>query len=221
MSQTFNIYCERTGPGLWTEPLNAVTNGAFLLVAILAALEWRKRPPDALVGVLILLTAAISVGSFLFHTAATRWAMLADSIPIGLFVFLYFFLALRRFLGWSMVLVLVGLALFAAASAVVIPLLEVLFGGSAGYLPPLIALLGFGALLVGEGDPRGAAMVAAGGIFAASLAFRVLDASVCASFPLGTHFLWHLLNAAVLAVLLRAALVSDPDIRHPRPRESD
>jgi hypothetical protein len=31
-----------------------------------------------------------------------------------------------------------------------------------------------------------------------------LDARLCDSLPLGTHFLWHLLNGAVLAILLVA-----------------
>lgn len=221
MNEVFDIYCERTGAGFWAEPLNAISNVTFLLVAIWAFTEWRKRPVDIPVGMLIALTAAISIGSFLFHTLATRWAMMADSIPIGLFVFMYFFVSLRRFLGWSLVLVTVNLILFAGASALAIPFLAVVFGGSAGYLPPLMALLALGALLVGKGDPRGAAMVAAGGVFALSLTFRVLDGPLCASMPIGTHFFWHLLNAVVLAILLRAALQPNPDIRRERRIEMD
>jgi hypothetical protein len=40
-----------------------------------------------------------------------------------------------------------------------------------------------------------------------SLVFRSIDQAVCASFPLGTHFLWHCLNGLVLYLLLRAALI--------------
>jgi hypothetical protein len=53
-------------------------------------------------------------------------------------------------------------------------------------------------------------LVLAAMIFTLSLALRTIDAAACEAFPLGTHFLWHLLNAAVLYVLLRAAM------RHPR-----
>jgi len=31
-----------------------------------------------------------------------------------------------------------------------------------------------------------------------------VDQAVCASFPLGTHFMWHLLIAAMLGVMLTA-----------------
>lgn len=38
-----------------------------------------------------------------------------------------------------------------------------------------------------------------------SLTMRSIDNALCGSLPLGTHWLWHLLNALVLYLLLRAA----------------
>ena len=38
-----------------------------------------------------------------------------------------------------------------------------------------------------------------------ALTFRTVDLSVCSYIPMGTHFLWHLLNALVLYRLLIAA----------------
>jgi hypothetical protein len=35
-----------------------------------------------------------------------------------------------------------------------------------------------------------------------SLAFRTIDAPLCAGWPLGTHFLWHLLNGAMLGWMI-------------------
>ena len=34
-SEPLNLYCERLGPGLWAEPLNAVSNAAFFIAAAL------------------------------------------------------------------------------------------------------------------------------------------------------------------------------------------
>jgi hypothetical protein len=45
-------------------------------------------------------------------------------------------------------------------------------------------------------------------IFAISLTFRTVDIAICPQFPLGTHFIWHILNAVVLYVLLRTALIA-------------
>ena len=35
-----------------------------------------------------------------------------------------------------------------------------------------------------------------------SLTFRTLDAPLCAALPLGTHFLWHILNAVMLGWMI-------------------
>jgi len=46
-------------------------------------------------------------------------------------------------------------------------------------------------------------------VFLVSIAFRSIDNAVCPVLPLGTHFLWHCLNACVLYLLLCAAM-ADP-----------
>ena len=53
----------------------------------------------------------------------------------------------------------------------------------------------------GCGAPRGVAA-----LFAVSLAFRTLDRAVCPVWPLGTHAVWHLLNAGVLYGLIAVAV---------------
>jgi len=40
-----------------------------------------------------------------------------------------------------------------------------------------------------------------------------MDHAICVVFPLGTHFIWHLLNAAVLLVLLDAAISASVEAR--------
>ncbi|PWT93645.1 MAG: hypothetical protein C5B56_00365, partial [Proteobacteria bacterium] len=55
-----------------------------------------------------------------------------------------------------------------------------------------------------------AAIGLAAGLFCVSLVFRTIDRTICGAFPLGTHFVWHMLNAVVLFVLLRAAILFKP-----------
>jgi hypothetical protein len=50
-------------------------------------------------------------------------------------------------------------------------------------------------------------MVVATGVFVLSFIARTLDMPVCPAFPLGAHFLWHLLNAILLYLLMRAAIL--------------
>jgi hypothetical protein len=59
------------------------------------------------------------------------------------------------------------------------------------------------AMLLRDRAPATARGLAIGaGILVLSLAFRTLDLRVCAGFPLGTHFLWHLLNAVMLGWMI-------------------
>ena len=106
-----DAYCERTDAGYWSEPLNAVTNAAFLVAAFVM---WRRvrRQGLALPLVLVGLLAAIGIGSYLFHTHATRWAATADTTPIGLFILTYLYAANRHFWGWPVWASLLGTAAF-------------------------------------------------------------------------------------------------------------
>jgi hypothetical protein len=81
-----------------------------------------------------------------------------------------------------------------------------LLNGSVGYLPALAALIAV-ALTARERSTRHNLGLAAV-IFAISLAFRTVDIAICPQFLLGTHFIWHILNAVLLYVLLRTAMTA-------------
>lgn len=203
-------YCERTSAAFWAEPLNALSNLAFVATAVVAwvwTLRAGRRDPglDLLIGI----TAAIGVGSFLFHTLATPWAALADVLPILLFIIVYLVLICRRWFGlgwrWSLALGLAYLPVSLGARLV----WRTVAGGTGAlgaYLPALAALLGCALLLARRRHPASPWLAAAAALFALSLAFRSLDLPLCAAVPMGTHFLWHLLNGILLAFLLRAML---------------
>lgn len=200
-------YCERLSGDFWGEPINAVTNGAFLIAAALALSSWRRG--DKAVAALIALVFAIGIGSFLFHTMPQRWTLLADVVPIQLFAFGYFALALRRFLAWSPIAVLLGTLAFLGFAfglqAGLAPLLPAGMRGSAGYAAFLLALIGM-ALACARRHPAVAGLLAlAAAAFALSLTLRSLDPVLCDAVPFGLHWGWHLLNALVLWLLLRAA----------------
>lgn len=204
-------YCERLSDAFWAEPLNALTNGAFILAAfaglVLFLREGRRDwPAELLIG----LVFAIGVGSFLFHTMPQRWTLLADVVPIQLFAFFYFGLALRRFLKLSLAASVIGTLAFLGASLVLsdalAPLLPPAARGSAGYASFVLALFGIAAALWWRNRAVAVLIGAAGLVFAVSLTLRSLDGALCQTVPFGTHFLWHLMNALVLFLLLRAAI---------------
>ena len=230
LSEHVFLYCERgTSTLLLAEPWNAASNAGFILVGLIAIDLLLRRPVEQrsadqfLLAALILL---IGLGSLSFHVFANRGTELADVIPINIFMLVYLGVALNRFLGtppgWTVLLV-IGFAAIAVIAgqlkcwdgAIGIPGPDVTgaspcLNGSVGYLPALFALIIIG-VLMRERDHRAAAFVLwAAAIFAVSITLRSADLSVCGDVAyeghkIGTHFIWHLLNAGVLFLLFLAS----------------
>lgn len=193
-----DAYCERLGPGYWAEPVNALTNAAFVLAAMLV---WPYA--RGLGRAMCVLLAVIGVGSWLFHTHANRLTGVMDTTPILAFILLYVFAASRDLLGlrgWMAGLAVLG---FFPFSALLVPVFRDLgMGSSSGYAPVPVLILIYAALLWRRrpGVARGLAVGA--GILCLSLAARMADMPICGRFPLGTHFLWHILNAVMLGWMI-------------------
>jgi hypothetical protein len=217
-------YCERGGdPSFWAEPLNAISNGAFIIAGLIAGVQLARAPraDRALFEwALVVLVLIIGVGSFLFHTYATRWAVLADTIPISVFMLAYLGYALCRFVKMPWIGILLALALFYATihffqgitcSNELLPITRAAgkrcFNGTLGYAPAFFALVLVAIALFWRRHPAAPYLLVAAVVFLASMTLRTIDIEVCKlTRGLGTHFLWHILNAVVLYVLLLAAI---------------
>jgi hypothetical protein len=134
-------------------------------------------------------------------------------LPIAVFIYSYFLLAMRRYLSLGLVAAIAVTVLFAAFNMSFDRLwLGILPGmtlnGSVGYVPAALALFAVG-IVCGVSGMRdaGRALLTAACVFALSLLFRSIDDTVCTRMPAGTHFLWHVLNALMLGLLLKAAIV--------------
>lgn len=223
-------YCERgTDTALWAEPLNAVSNAGFFLAALIfwQCLLWRPREQrSADHYLLIALVFLIGLGSLAFHLFATAGTELADVIPITVFMLVYLGVALNRFLsvppGWTVLLVAGFAGLMAAAAQVhcwdggiglagTAEGSKTCLNGSMSYLPALAAMIIVG-MLAAERRHRAAPYVlGAAVVFIVSVLLRSLDFVFCDEVTIdgrdvGTHFMWHLLNAVVIFLLLRATL---------------
>ena len=217
-SATIDIYCERLSPDFWAEPVNALTNAAFVLAALWGAVTARRLGVTHPVAWLLIgLAGLIGVGSFLFHTHATVWAALADVAPIWTFVAVFVLAAMRYLMGMSPARVALVSGLVIAAAVLTARLLAMTEGtgapdapdplnGSGQYAPALLALVVFAVLTRWRGHPSANWIAAATGVFLLSLTFRTLDRDICDAIPLGTHFLWHLLNGLMIALLLQMFL---------------
>lgn len=207
-----DIYCERLGPEFWAEPINAISNLAFIIAALIGVREAQRRGCfTGWIAVLCGLAFCIGVGSFLFHTFAQRWAGLADVIPILLFILTYLFAAAHYLFGlrWAVAIpsaiVAFGIALLARKGVLLLASKEQL-NGTEGYAPALALLLGSAILLAVMGKPAAKWIGAASAVFIASMGARIADVHVCSAFPVGTHFLWHSLNGLMIGILLVAII---------------
>lgn len=194
-------YCERLGPGFWAEPVNALTNLAFLIAA---AVMWGRVRGMPMARAMCAVLAAIGVGSWLFHTHANRLTGLMDVLPIVVFILLYVYAASRDFLRlpvWAAGLATVGFVPYAIVLTPVfrsLPFFEV----SAFYWPVPVLIFAYAALVARSAPGTARGLAAGAGILCLSLTFRSLDESLCARLPVGTHFLWHVLNGIMLGWMI-------------------
>jgi hypothetical protein len=195
-----DAYCERIDPSFWSEPINALTNLAFILAALWV---WPGTKGLPVARALAAILFAIGIGSFLFHTFATPWAGLLDVAPIGIFILLYLFAVHRDVIGLGFWAALGATALFLPFAAITVPLLGMLpfFGISAFYWTVPILLVIYGLALHKTPHVTRGFLIGAG-LLALSITVRSVDETLCDILPLGTHFLWHILNAGMLAWMI-------------------
>ncbi len=207
------LYCERTSSGFWAEPLNAWSNAAFVIVAALIALRLvRQVDPRRWsdVWLLAFLAAAVGVGSFLWHTLRAPWSQWADIVPILLFINVFLLSFLIRVAALGVSAALLWLLIYNALNIGLQLLLPPGFmNGSVFYLPTWMALLLICIITLARDRRRGQLLLMAASAFTAALLLRTVDRSLCAVFPTGTHFGWHVLNGLVL-YLATAALLPKP-----------
>jgi hypothetical protein len=195
-----------------------LTNLAFIAAGLWGVWQVRRYRAGTFAEVLAWWVVAIGIGSTLFHTFATKGTIWADILPIAGFTLAYTLFNLRRFLGmeWGKA-ILVLVAFYAVAGLITYAVpdwLRQASNGTTGYLPPFLALAFFGAWVAATGNRAGWYNLTGSAIFVVSVICRMIDPLVCASFPLGTHFLWHVFNGMMLAVLLAAtAWFGAPKVR--------
>lgn len=198
-----DAYCERLTPGFGGEPFNMLTGLAFLVVGVFAL---RRAPAreDRLAAAALGLVGIASAVQHGFALGVTVWADLAANL---LYLALLGALMLRRLAGAGFAAALVGGVIGVALTQVIgdsAVLYQVLGRATDTFFLLMLVLLAT-ALALRRRNPATAGRIAlAGAVLAAGLPFRFLDAGLCAVWPLGTHGIWHLVNASSAALLLSA-----------------
>ena len=201
LSKPIDIYCERLDIGIWAEPINAVTNVAFILASIFMWLRCKNLVEGRILSFLLF---SIGCGSFLFHTFAQTWAAILDVTAILIFILAYIFVANRRFLAWSKIVSLIGVILFFPYQLLLASILSNIqfFGSSVQYIPIAILIFIYSGLLRKTEPNLSRGLLIGATILCLSIVFRIIDEPLCSILSVGTHFVWHILNAIMLSWMI-------------------
>ena len=205
LNTSIDIYCERVSSDLFAEPINFLSNIAFIIAFYILI----RRLKDASFGdkalkncstILTYIILFIGLGSFLFHAFGNLWSAFADTFPIMIFILFYLYIAVRFYLKQNN---------FVAATALIIFLSLNVFLGYAGieeissYLTALFAMLLISVIsLMRDEIEISRGLFTTSIIFMISLTFRQLDNFACSYMSLGTLWIWHILNAILLYSLV-------------------
>jgi hypothetical protein len=203
------VYCEQPIYQAFFEPINTITNLAFMIAGIVLFIQLKKRNILDVKGIYFsALLVIVGLGSFIWHLYRTDLTVMLDSIPIALFVLSYlFFYILQMTKNWFL-----RIGLFLSFFGYMILLTKALSGLdnqwllTNGGMQYLVALSFFVVLQIfnrywypGLIKPSFIVVL----LFALSIFFRQTDLLVCEYIGFGTHFMWHILNGVVLYSFVR------------------
>ena len=199
MDHTF-FYCERTNLDLLSEPLNFFTNLFFLIASIL--LLFNKAIKDKKYALLIFL---IGIGSMLLHSIPNKLTGGLDVLFIMLFVYYYIYkiyikLNIKKYFS---IIISISFILFCFIFGYFF--INTFLGSSAFYLPIILhlILLYFYFLFNKKIYKHYKLLLYISILFSCSFLLRSVDIHICNIFFIGTHFIWHILNAVVLYLLIK------------------
>jgi hypothetical protein len=159
---------------------------------------------------LALLLTATGIGSFLWHGTRNESFLAFDAIPGLFFLLVAVYAWLRRFYRWwsagLLFLAFIGIEALVIYFSAALRINSLFIG-----LTPGIVLAGAWLVARTYQETVRAAALGGGALLLAlfALFFRTIDLSVCASFPLGTHFLWHILLSVGALLLILTLIVID------------
>ncbi len=200
--------CERHALGWMAEPLNVISSFAFMAVAI-SIYRYYKREEDLQrkwiwdVHALTFITFIIGFNSVLFHAFPNPTTELLDTLAIVFFIIIYFWSVLFRIGRCNLFQASICFIAFVGFSHILVHQFPNALNDSIGYLSSMIALIMIAVHLHLKARPSSQHFMLAAIIGVCSLFCRAIDKEVCSMLPVGTHFLWHTLNATLLYILLK------------------
>ena len=194
-SESAASYCERIGTGIFSEPINLFTN-VFLLVASFFSLKLLQKHnllKKKYVS-LAILVGLIGIGSGLWHSFRNPITHAMDFIPIYAFFIVYLYSLFLLLTKKKMSSLGITIA-YVFAQVWLSAYLPQLLNGSIRHVFNLGLIIGVLLWLRTRYQKLNYPLLALFLTYGLGVFFRSIDKAVCESFPVGTHFVWHIAAA--------------------------
>jgi len=198
------LYCERISTPYFFEPLNTVSNLAFIMAAYYSfSLIKRSNTHDPSIKLLPYVITAIGLGSMSFHSFRSEFTNYLDIIPILIFMLLSVYTILQKtFRNVSTVKML--FILFGIVQIASYYLFRYYIYGIVPYVITLTLLIILGIRLYKQHGSRMVRLFVPPLLsFFVALVFRNMEFGICSSIQTGTHFLWHIFAALTTLLTVR------------------
>lgn len=197
-------YCERLSFN--AEPVNVITNLAFIVSGFLLLKLLRNKGVLAARNfdliILALLVITIGIGSATYHFMPNSQTLNFDVIPIAIYIHILLLSILFRVFKLGVIkAILLFIAFVAVGVYAETNLDKNILNGTISYIPTYVTLIFIVLGLKIQKNPLFGMSCGILILWTFSLIFRTFDAhsDIChISSGIGTHFMWHILNAVVL-----------------------
>jgi hypothetical protein len=197
-----DFYCERTNQQIFNEPVNAISNIFFIIVSLSLIKILRKNQSNKIYYIQPILIFFIGIGSFLFHLNPNIITLYSDVIPIFLFSLSFIFFFNRDVININYLNNALLFLLFFFLFLFITPKLNYeILNGSEFYFANYFFLTMYTIWLYFKKSDFFQLLLLGFIFFNLSILLRSLDNHICEYFSIGTHFLWHFLNAYLLKIL--------------------
>lgn len=188
-------YCERVGNSIFSEPINLLSNLAFFITVILLYKEYKNIKKVNFEYWFILITfLVVGIGSSLWHSLRSPLGFTLDSVPILIFLLSLFFVILKE-LTTDYKKAIILTTFFLSLQFILSYLFSNFLNGSVLHVTSGVIFFSI-IIWIRKKYSRILKNIVIGLLlYILAIIFRSIDNLVCPYFPLGTHFMWHILNA--------------------------
>ncbi len=192
------IYCEASNSlSSISEPINVFSNLLFIIVAYFGykVINSHKNI-SKIFYILPVLLVAIGIGSFSYHLSKNTYTLLADAVPIYIFILFSLYITLSSLITKKLLILSILFVFICIQILTIFYIPKEILNGSIRHLITLtfISTIGF-YIIRHEPKKLFKPFLILVSLYIIAIIFRSIDNQLCNIIPIGTHFAWHIFTA--------------------------